>query len=118
MPQEKPMRSPSSPRAVLAALVLAGAWTCALRAQVPADLVVHNAKVVTVDAARPEARAFAARDGKFVAVGDEADVAPHRGATTRVLDARGRTVVPGLNDSHAHVIRQGRLYNTELRWDG
>ena len=58
------------------------------------------------------------RDGKFVAVGDAASVAAYRGEKTRVIDARGRTVIPGLNDSHSHVVREGRLYNQELRWDG
>ena len=42
----------------------------------------------------------------------------HRGLGTRVIDARGLAVIPGLNDSHAHVVREGRVYNTELRWDG
>jgi predicted amidohydrolase YtcJ len=42
----------------------------------------------------------------------------HKGAQTRVVDANGRTIIPGLNDSHAHVIRGGLSYNLELRWDG
>ena len=83
-----------------------------------ADLVVTNAKVVTMDAQRPEATAFAVKDGKFIAVGDDAAMQVHRGQGTRVVDAGGRTVIPGLNDSHAHVVREGRLYNLELRWDG
>jgi predicted amidohydrolase YtcJ len=83
-----------------------------------ADLVVVNAKVVTMDDAGPRATAFAVKDGTFIAVGSDADMTPHRGEGTRVIDARGHTVIPGLNDSHAHVIREGRLYNLELRWDG
>lgn len=109
--------SSTSARAV-ASLATACLWWPAPRAQEPADLVVRNAKVVTVDSGRAQASAFAVKDGRFVAVGDEADVAPHRGDKTQVIDALGRTVIPGLNDSHCHVIRQGRLYNTELRWDG
>lgn len=92
--------------------------TTAMAQSVPADLVVTNAKVVTVDVARPEATAFAVTDGKFVAVGDNAAIQAHRGDATRVIDAGGRTVIPGLNDSHSHVVREGRLYNMELRWDG
>jgi predicted amidohydrolase YtcJ len=84
----------------------------------PADLVVTNARVVTLDERRPRASAFAVRGGRFVAVGDEGDVAGLRGARTRQLDARGRTVIPGLDDSHLHAIRAGRFYNLELRWDG
>jgi predicted amidohydrolase YtcJ len=110
--------SSSASGCVLVFLFVAWSAGPSLQAQEPADLIVINAKVVTVSAARPLARAFAVRDGKFVAVGEEADMAPHRGEQTRVADAQGRTVVPGLNDSHSHVVRQGRLYNLELRWDG
>ena len=83
-----------------------------------ADLVVTNAKVVTLDDAKPEATAFAVRSGEFVAVGTDAEMASHRGPQTRVVDAGGRRVIPGLNDSHSHAIRGGRFYNLELRWDG
>jgi hypothetical protein len=88
----------------LAAIVMAG--TAAAQQQ-PADLVVINAKVITVDAQRPQATAFAVKDGTFVAVGTDAEMAAHRGAQTRVIDAGGRTVIPGLNDSHAHVVPAG-----------
>lgn len=106
--------------AVLAASIETGASTPAQSQphRDVADLVVINANVVTMDGANPRASAFAVRDGKFIAVGDEAAMAGHRGDTTRMIDARGRTLIPGLNDSHAHVIREGRLYNLELRWDG
>jgi predicted amidohydrolase YtcJ len=98
---------------------------CAPRAALPehagqqaADLVVINAGVATMDPANPRATAFAVKDGKFVAVGGDADMAARRGELTRVIDARGRTIIPGLNDSHAHAVRGGRFYNLELRWDG
>lgn len=83
-----------------------------------ADLIVRNATIATVDAAKPQARALAVAGNRFVAVGDEADVMRHAGAGTRVIDARGRRVIPGLVDSHIHVIRGGLSYNLELRWDG
>lgn len=83
-----------------------------------ADLIVMNAKVVTVDPKQPQASAFAVANGKFVAVGSNDAIAAYRGDRTRVIDAGGRTVIPGLNDSHSHAIREGRLYNQELRWDG
>ncbi|MGW2327581.1 amidohydrolase [Streptomyces sp. NPDC001700] len=83
-----------------------------------ADVIVRNAKVHTQDAARPQAGAVAIRDGVVRAVGDDADIAPYLGARTRVVDALGRRVVPGLNDSHLHVIRGGLNYVLELRWDG
>ncbi|MEU3858670.1 amidohydrolase [Streptomyces sp. NPDC028722] len=83
-----------------------------------ADLVVRNAKVHTGDRGRPRAEAIAVRDGVITVVGDDHDVAPHVGAATRVVDALGRRVVPGLNDAHLHVIRGGLNYVLELRWDG
>ncbi len=84
----------------------------------PADTVVVNARIATMDAARPEAEAFAVRDGLFVAVGARGDVEPLTGPETRTIDAGGRRVIPGLNDSHLHAVRAGRFYNLELRWDG
>ncbi|WP_367137638.1 MULTISPECIES: amidohydrolase [Streptomyces] len=83
-----------------------------------ADVVVRNAKIHTGDARRPRAGALAIRDGLITAVGDDADVAPLIGPSTTVADALGRRVVPGLNDSHLHVIRGGLNYVLELRWDG
>src|SRR5262245_33579503 len=67
-----------------------------------ADLIVHNAKVVTLDDKSRLARAVAVADGKIVAVGDDADVLKLKHAKTRLIDAKGRTVLPGLYDSHVH----------------
>ncbi|MCW8103371.1 amidohydrolase [Streptomyces tauricus] len=83
-----------------------------------ADVVVHNAKIYTGDPVRPQAGAVAIKDGRVTVIGDDADVAPLISARTRVVDALGRRVVPGLNDSHLHVIRGGLNYVLELRWDG
>ncbi|WP_306324398.1 amidohydrolase [Streptomyces venezuelae] len=82
------------------------------------DLVLRNAKIHTQDPARPAATALAVRDGRITALGDDSDVADLVGPGTRVVDALGRRVVPGLNDSHLHVIRGGLNYVLELRWDG
>src|SRR5438128_11132191 len=62
--------------------------------------------------------AMAIADGKILATGKNDDVLRERGPATQVIDARGRTVIPGLNDSHLHRIRGGLNYNMELRWDG
>jgi len=67
-----------------------------------ADLIVRNAKVVTVDAAFSLAEALAVKEGKLVAVGTDADVRKHQGPATKVIDAGGKTVLPGLMDSHTH----------------
>jgi predicted amidohydrolase YtcJ len=83
-----------------------------------ADLILTNGRVTTLDPARPEVSAVAATDGRFIAVGTEADVLPLRGPNSAVIDLAGRRVVPGLNDSHLHLIRGGLNFNLELRWDG
>jgi predicted amidohydrolase YtcJ len=83
-----------------------------------AELVVRNGRVFTGDPMRPEASAMAVSEGKVVRVGSEGDIAPLVGVNTRVIDARGRRIIPGLNDSHLHVIRGGLNYLLELRWDG
>ncbi|MCL4768460.1 MAG: amidohydrolase [Hyphomicrobiaceae bacterium] len=84
----------------------------------PADLIVTNARVATLDPIRPQASSIAIRNGLVLQVGSNEEALASRGSETRVLDAGGRTVIPGLNDSHAHVVRGGRFYNLELRWDG
>src|SRR5687767_11774478 len=84
----------------------------------PADLIVVNARITTLDDACPEATSLAVRDGRFTAVGSQAHVRHQAGASTHVIDAAGRRIIPGLNDSHIHVIRGGLHYHMELRWDG
>ncbi|MBZ9644693.1 amidohydrolase [Streptomyces sp. PSKA30] len=83
-----------------------------------AELVVRNAKIHTGDPHRPQAEALAVRAGVITVVGDDKDMAPHIGPATKVVDALGRRMVPGLNDAHLHVIRGGLNYVLELRWDG
>jgi len=83
-----------------------------------ADLIVFNGRLATQDARRSFASAVAIREGRFVAVGTDADIMTYRGDTTQIIDVGGRTVIPGLNDSHIHPIRGGLTYNLELRWDG
>src|SRR6202044_1440992 len=82
------------------------------------ELVVVNGRITTLDPDRPHASSFAVSNGTFVAVGDERTTAPYVGPDTKLIDLRGRTVIPGLNDSHLHLIRGGLNYNLELRWDG
>ena len=87
-------------------------------AQASPDLIVHNAKVTTLQNGRGEVQAFAVLGEKIVAVGGDGEILNLRAADTRVIDAGGRRVVPGLNDDHFHIVRGGRDYNLELRWDG
>jgi predicted amidohydrolase YtcJ len=83
-----------------------------------ADLILHHGRVATLDARNPVAEAVAVVDGKFVAVGPDNEVLKLRGDRTQVIDVGGRAVIPGLYDSHLHVIRGGLNFNMELRWDG
>src|SRR5712671_176211 len=83
-----------------------------------ADVIIMNGRIATQDERRSFASAAAIKDGRFIAVGSDKDVMAHHGEQTQVIDVQGRTVIPGLNDSHMHPIRGGLNYNMELRWDG
>ena len=73
-----------------------------LHAEEPAQLVFINARIMTVDDNRPEAEAVAIRGEQIVAVGAQEEVQPWITRSTRVVDARGRLIVPGFNDAHIH----------------
>ena len=81
------------------------------------DLILHNGAVSTLDQGHPQAAAVSIAGGRIVAVGAE-ELLKTADETTQRIDLQGRRVVPGLNDSHIHVIRGGLNYNMELRWDG
>ena len=82
--------------------------------RVPADVVVRNAAVHTLDPAMPRAEAFAVHGGKFVMVGTDADVEGMIGTDTRVLDAAGGLVMPGIVDVHSHLGFGGQQAAWEL----
>ena len=86
-------------------IVLIGSLTATVPAQPPpADLAVLDARILTVDASFRTVAALAVRNGRFVAVGSNDEVRRHIGSTTRVIDGRGRTVVPGFIDTHVHAL--------------
>jgi predicted amidohydrolase YtcJ len=89
-------------RCSAAALALSALGLSAQAPQRSADLVVLHAKLVTVDGSFRIVQAAAIRDGRFVAVGSDDDVRRLVGPQTRTIDARGRTVLPGLIESHSH----------------
>jgi len=82
------------------------------------DLILHQGQFATLDRSNPTASAVAIKDGRFVQVGHERDIVPLAGRETRVIDLKGRRVLPGLIDNHLHIIRGGLTFNMELRWDG
>jgi predicted amidohydrolase YtcJ len=82
-----------------------------------ASRIFRNAKIATNS--KPYfAEAMRVQDGKITAVGTDAEVMRLRTSDEEIIDLGGRTVIPGLNDSHLHIIRGGLHYNIELRWDG
>jgi predicted amidohydrolase YtcJ len=78
------------------------------QAKPAADLIVTNANVWTVDSKLPKAQAVAIIGDRIVAVGSQADVQGWRGASTRVIDAAGKLVLPGFNDAHVHFVSGGQ----------
>lgn len=82
------------------------------------DLILINGHFHTMDKEQPKATAVLIRKGKFVEVGATADLLRHQNEQSRVIDLKNHTVIPGLNDSHIHLIRGGLNYNLELRWEG
>ena len=82
------------------------------------DLILHSGLFTTLDRSNPTASAVAVKDGVFTAVGRTEDVIRLAGSGTRIIDLRGRRILPGLIDNHLHIIRGGLNFNMELRWDG
>ena len=81
-------------------------------------LILFNGRITTNDSTKPEAQAVAIADGRIIGVGGDRDIIGLAGQGTERIDLRGRRAIPGLNDSHTHIIRGGLSYNMELRWDG
>ena len=94
------------------ALAAAGAF-----AQAP-DTILLNGKIVTADEGGNVHQALAVRDGRIVALGKSAAIKRLTGKNTRVVDLGGRTVIPGLTDSHIHAIRAALSFATEVHWFG
>jgi predicted amidohydrolase YtcJ len=82
------------------------------------EVILHRGRFSTLNRSAPSATAVAIQDRKFVAVGSDSEVLPMAAASTRVIDLKGRVVMPGLIDNHLHLIRGGLNFNLELRWDG
>ncbi len=82
------------------------------------DLILHRGLFTTLARSKPTATAVAIRDGRFLAVGTDKEVMSLAGPKTKIVDLKGRRVLPGLIDNHLHIIRGGLNFNMELRWDG
>lgn len=89
------------------------------QAQQKADLIIYNGKIATMQKQNEFVQAIAIKDGIILDTGTEKNIlSVYKTSATKLIDAKGKTVIPGLNDSHMHVIREGLNYNSELRWDG
>jgi len=89
----------------------------ALHAQ-KAETIIYNAEVYTLDDAHPHAEAIAIEKGRILQIGSSKEILKLKSNSTKIIDAKGKCVIPGIFDSHLHVIRGGRFYHAELRWDG
>lgn len=92
-------------------------YSRSLAARTPAELVLRGGKIVTVDDAFSIKQAVAIRDGRFIAVGSDGEIRDYIGPQTHVIDLAGRTVIPGLIDSHIHATVAGLSWNAELHWE-
>ncbi|WP_226702999.1 amidohydrolase [Microbulbifer elongatus] len=82
-----------------------------------ADTILRNGIITTLDPQMPEVTAIALHDGRVLAIGGDKEVMQLATDRTQVIDLAGKRVIPGLNDSHTHLIRGGLNYNMELRWE-
>lgn len=83
-----------------------------------ADVIVTNGNIATLDPSNSFVSSVAIKKGLILDVGSQEKTLQYKNDDTKIIDVKGRTVIPGLNDSHIHVIRAGLNYNMELRWDG
>ena len=87
-------------------------------AQQPApDIILNNGKIITVDARFSIAQAVAVRGEHIIAVGTNKEIVALAGPDTRIIDLKGRSVIPGLIDNHGHVMEEGPIWQLELRLD-
>ncbi len=83
-----------------------------------ADKIIYNAKIATLDPKNPRAQAIAIKGDLIQRVGSDHEVMQLRGPNTITIDAKKKTIIPGLIDAHTHFIRGGLTYSMEVRWDG
>ena len=117
MPLHMTPRQISAVARTVALLSFLFGWAAPAWAQAP-DIVLVNGKILTVDPQSSIREAIAVRDGRIVAIGATAEVRRLAGAASRVIDLQGRTVIPGLIDSHLHAIRAALSFATEVNWIG
>ncbi|MEM1401965.1 MAG: amidohydrolase [Pseudomonadota bacterium] len=101
---------------MIAAVLSVGAAALSLSTEAAPDLIIHNAAITQFDGSTHSA--IAVTGNRIASVGESDDLLLTRDDETSVIDARGQRLIPGMNDSHLHVVRGGRFYNLETRWEG
>src|SRR5438552_12853191 len=100
---------------LLAAALLFAAPIARAQTSAPADLIVTNARIYTVDDSRPRVSALAVRTGRVLFAGSDREALALKGPSTRMIDGAGRTIIPGMIDAHAHLLGLGlSLRNVDL----
>jgi predicted amidohydrolase YtcJ len=107
-----------NPMPVIMVVLVAIASALVVAQQTPADVILSNGKIITVDERFTIAQAVAIRGDRIVAVGSDQEIARLAGPATRRIDLRGRAILPGLIDNHMHLLRAGTTWRWEVRWDG
>ena len=102
----------------LFALVVLGLFLAGPAPAQTADIILVNGKILTLDERSSVQQALAVSDGRVSSLGRSADIMKLAGRKTRVVNLRGRTVIPGLIDSHIHAIRAALSYSVEVNWIG
>ena len=82
------------------------------------ELCLYNGKITTLDRMNPEVSALHIKNNEIAAIGTDDEIISQISPEALKIDLHNRRVIPGLNDSHLHVIRAGLFFNLELRWDG
>lgn len=88
-----------------------------MRSKAEADLILYNGNIATQDPNNPFVSSVAISKNKIIGIGEYDEMISYKTESTRLINLKGKTVIPGLNDSHIHLIRGGLSYNLELRWD-
>src|SRR3954470_20895625 len=96
----------------LSILALVVASQLGAQASRPADLIVTNARIYTVDDSRPVVSALAVRDGRIAFAGSVREAMSLKGTATKVVDLNGRTIIPGMVDAHGHLLGLGQSLRT------
>lgn len=84
----------------------------------PAEIILRQGKIISADEKDNIYQAVAIRDGKIISLGSNSSIKKLQGPATKVIDLKGKTVIPGLIDSHMHAIRAALSYSTEVHWFG